>query len=59
MYDEKQNHESLVEIPVKEHWLYKNPKAMASVIQGLEDIKAKRVNKLDRNFSEFINDELN
>lgn len=49
--------EPLVEIPSEEHWLYKNPKAMASVMKGLEDIKKGRISELDRDFSEFVNDD--
>lgn len=49
--------EPLVEIPSDEHWLYKNPKAMASVMKGLEDIKEGRISELDRDFSKFVNDD--
>ena len=49
--------EPLVEIPSEEHWLYKNPKAMASVMKGLEDIKEGRISELPRDFSEFVNDD--
>lgn len=49
--------EPLVEIPSDEHWLYKNPKAMASVMNGLEDIKKGRISELKRDFSEFVNDD--
>ncbi len=49
--------EPFVEIPSEEYWLYKNPKAMALVKKGLEDIKEGRVSKLKRDFSEFVNDD--
>lgn len=49
--------EPLVEVPAKSHWIYKNPKAMSSLQRGLEDIKAGRVSELDRDFSEFVNDD--
>lgn len=49
--------EPMVEIPSEEHWLYKNPKAMASVKKGLNDIKEGRVGELKRDFSEFVNDD--
>lgn len=49
--------EPLVEIPSEEHWLYKNPKAMASVKKGLEDIKEGRVSSLRRDFSAFVDDD--
>lgn len=48
--------EPLIEIPVEEHWLYKNPEAMASLIRGLGDIKKGKVSKLDRDFSRFLDD---
>lgn len=47
----------LVEVPATTHWIYKNPKAMASLQRGLEDIKAGRVSELDRDFSEFLEDD--
>jgi len=33
----------LVEIPVRMHWIYKNPKALASLMKGIEDAKAGRL----------------
>lgn len=32
--------EPLIEVPAKEHWIYKNPAALASLMQGIEDAKA-------------------
>ena len=32
-----------VEIPAHESWLYKNPEALASVLQGIEDSKTGKV----------------
>ena len=49
--------EPLIEVPAKSHWIYKNPKAMASLQRGLEDIKAGRITEIDRDFSEFIQDD--
>jgi hypothetical protein len=40
--------EPLMEIPVA---------TMASVIRGIKDIKEGRVSELDRDFSEFLNDD--
>lgn len=40
--------EPLMEIPAA---------TMASVIKGIKDIKEGRVSKLDRDFSEFLNDD--
>lgn len=48
--------EPFCEIPSEEHWLYKNPQAMNSVMKGLKDIKEGKVSKLERDFSEFVND---
>lgn len=35
--------EPMVEVPAKEHWIYKNPAALASLMQGIEDAKAGRI----------------
>jgi hypothetical protein len=32
--------EPLIEVPAKEHWIYKNPAALALLVQGVEDAKA-------------------
>ena len=32
-------------IPAREAWLFKNPKALASVLRGLADVKAGRFGK--------------
>lgn len=40
--------EPLIEIPAE---------TMASVMRGIEDIKEGRVSKLERDFSEFVNDD--
>ncbi|MBF0568729.1 MAG: hypothetical protein HQK95_07650 [Nitrospirae bacterium] len=36
-----------VDIPPSEQWLYDNPEALESVVAGLEDSKAGRVQKLN------------
>jgi len=43
-----------MKVPAEEHWISKNPNAMASVMRGLEDIKEARVSQIDRDFSEYI-----
>ena len=35
--------EPMVEVPAKEHWIYKNPAALASLMRGIEDAKAGRI----------------
>lgn len=35
--------EPLVEVLAKEHWIYKNPVALAALRQGIEDAKAGRI----------------
>lgn len=35
--------EPYVEVPAKEHWIYKNPAALAALMQGMEDAKAGRI----------------
>ena len=48
--------EPLVEIPAKDHWLYKNPKAMAKLLQGMEDIKEGKISSLG-SFSKYATEE--
>ena len=36
-----------VEIPAREAWLYKNPKALKSVLQGIKDAEEGRLHKLN------------
>ncbi len=35
--------EPVMEIPVKDHWIYKNPEALASLMKGLKDAEEGRV----------------
>lgn len=35
--------EPVMEIPVKDHWIYKNPEALASLMRGLKDAEEGRV----------------
>ena len=48
--------EPLIEVPAKEHWIYKNPVALASLMQGIEDAKAGRIK--DRgSFAQYAKEE--
>lgn len=33
----------LIEIPAREHWIYKNPDALSSLMQGLKDAEEGRI----------------
>lgn len=46
----------LIEIPANEHWIYKNPEALASLMKGMEDVKAGRVIK-GKSFAKFLEGE--
>ncbi len=50
--------EPLVEIPVREKWLYENPKLLESVFQGIQDAKQKKLKKRG-DFSKYIGSEDN
>jgi len=47
----------LLEIPAREHWIYKKPEVLASLISGLDDAANGRIVDLDIDFSEFLADE--
>lgn len=42
-----------IEIPAEEAWLYKNKEAIASVLQGIEDVKAGKI-KSRGSFAEYL-----
>ncbi len=44
-------------IPASEMWLFKNKKALASVVLGLADAKAKRLVKAPEDYSQYIEDD--
>jgi hypothetical protein len=35
--------EPIVEVPTKDHWIYKNPKALKSLLEGLKDAEEGRL----------------
>lgn len=47
----------LIEIPARDHWIYKNPEALASLMRGIEDAKAGRIVYVDIDFSQFLDEE--
>jgi hypothetical protein len=38
--------EPLIEIPAKEHWIYKNPEALASMMKGIKEVEEGKLNDL-------------
>ena len=51
--------EPMAEIPAREAWLYQNPKALGSVLEGLKQAEEGRVSELNINYSEFLEDDEN
>lgn len=47
-------HQDDVKIPARDHWIYKNPEVLESLMKGIEDAKKNRIRKLDIDFSEFL-----
>lgn len=51
--------EPMAEIPAREAWLYQNPKALASVLEGLKQAEKGKVSELNIDYAEFLKDEAN
>jgi hypothetical protein len=49
--------EPMVEITAREAWLYQNPKALASVLEGLKQAEEGKVRELEIDYTEFLKDE--
>ena len=48
--------EPFVEIPAREHWIFKNPEALAKLDQGLRDVAEGRVIRMP-SFAQYADDE--
>ena len=48
--------EPVVEVPQKDHWIYKNPKALASLIKGIKDAEEGRLHDLG-SFALYANED--
>ena len=50
--------EPFVEIPAREHWIFKNPEALAKLERGLRDAAEGRTHYLG-DFSQYADDDVN
>ena len=48
--------EPVVEVPQKDHWIYKNPKAFASLMKGIKDAEEERLHDLG-SFAQYADDD--
>ena len=48
--------EPFVEVLAQDHWLYKNPKALASLMKGIKDVEEGRVHDLG-SFAHYAKDD--
>lgn len=48
--------EPVVEVPQKDHWIYKNPKAFASLIKGIKDAEEGRLHDLG-SFAQYADED--
>lgn len=49
--------EPMIELPAREVWLYQNPQALASVLEGLKQAEEGKTSELDIDYAEFLQDE--
>lgn len=48
--------EPVVQVPEKDHWIYKDPKALASLIKGIQDSEEGRLHDLG-SFAKYVEDD--
>jgi hypothetical protein len=48
--------EPVVEVPEKDHWIYKDPKALASLMKGIKDAEEGRLHDLG-SFAKYVKDD--
>jgi hypothetical protein len=48
--------EPVVEVPQKDHWIYKNPKAFASLMKGIKDAEEGRLHDLG-SFAQYADED--
>ena len=48
--------ESIIEVPERDHWIYQNPKALASLLKGIKEVEEGRLNDLG-SFAKFAKDD--
>lgn len=49
--------EPVAEVPAKDHWIYKDPKALASLMKGIKDAEEGRLHNLG-SFAKYAEDDL-
>lgn len=49
--------EPVAEVPEKDHWIYKNPKALKSLLKGIKDAEEGRLHDLG-SFSKYAKDDV-
>jgi hypothetical protein len=50
--------EPVVEVPAKDHWIYKDPKALASLMKGIKDVEEGRLYDLG-SFAKYAKEDKN